>query len=81
MHLWVCVCLLVSGDCWNLLVKFDTIELYMPFECFQLLATPREVLLNKVPFPLPTPNIFNLDEINALTVDTLVSETGRYNTL
>ena len=34
------------------------------------------MLLNKVPFPLPTPSIFNLDQINAFAVDNLVSEDG-----
>ncbi|KAE8792003.1 NADH dehydrogenase [Hordeum vulgare] len=38
------------------------------------MASPREMLLNKVPFPLPTPSIFNLDQIKALSVDNLVSE-------
>ncbi|KAG1361430.1 putative Myosin-8 [Cocos nucifera] len=38
------------------------------------LASPREFLLKKVPFPLPNPDIFNLDQINGLTVDTVVSE-------
>ncbi|KAJ4851341.1 hypothetical protein Tsubulata_005711 [Turnera subulata] len=45
----------------------------VPVPIAKAIATPREVLLKKVPFPLPTPNIFNLDEINALT-DTVVSE-------
>jgi hypothetical protein len=43
----------------------------------QAIATPRELLLNKVPFPLPTPSNFNLDQINALSVDNLVSEDGK----
>lgn len=42
----------------------------------QAIASPREMLLNKVPFPLPTPSIFNLDQINAFSVDNLVSEDG-----
>lgn len=42
----------------------------------QAIASPREMLLNKVPFPLPTPSIFNLDQINAFSVDNLVSENG-----
>ncbi|KAL9248693.1 NADH dehydrogenase [ubiquinone] 1 alpha subcomplex subunit 9, mitochondrial-like protein [Drosera capensis] len=42
--------------------------------CIQILASPREIFLKKVPFPLPTPNIFNLDEIHVLSQDTLVSE-------
>lgn len=60
-------------------VMFDTIREWpryvkVPFPIAKALAMPREVLLNKVPFPLPTPNMFNLDEINALTMDTVVSE-------
>ena len=43
----------------------------------QAIASPREMLLNKLPFPLPTPSNFNLDQINALTVDNLVSENGK----
>jgi hypothetical protein len=39
---------------------------------------PREILLNKVPFPLPTPEIFNLDQILAATTDTVVSENGEF---
>uniref|UniRef100_A0A6I9S2K4 NADH dehydrogenase [ubiquinone] 1 alpha subcomplex subunit 9, mitochondrial n=2 Tax=Elaeis guineensis var. tenera TaxID=51953 RepID=A0A6I9S2K4_ELAGV len=46
----------------------------IPFPIAKALASPREFLLKKVPFPLPNPDIFNLDQINALTVDTLVSE-------
>ncbi|BAT95477.1 hypothetical protein VIGAN_08221300 [Vigna angularis var. angularis] len=46
----------------------------VPFPIAKALATPREILLNKVPFPLPTPEIFNLDKIQALTTDTIVSE-------
>lgn len=42
------------------------------------MATPREILLNKVPFPLPTPEILNLDKIQALTTDTVVSENGKF---
>jgi hypothetical protein len=42
----------------------------------QAIASPREMLLNKVPFPLPTPSIFNLDQINAFSVDNLVSKDG-----
>ncbi|KAL0927700.1 hypothetical protein M5K25_001900 [Dendrobium thyrsiflorum] len=38
------------------------------------IATTREFLLNTVPFPLPTPAIFNLDHINALTIDAVASE-------
>ncbi|XP_061352674.1 NADH dehydrogenase [ubiquinone] 1 alpha subcomplex subunit 9, mitochondrial [Gastrolobium bilobum] len=46
----------------------------VPFPIAKAIATPREILLNKVPFPLPTPNMFNLSEIQALTTDTVVSE-------
>ncbi|MCI16356.1 NADH dehydrogenase (ubiquinone) iron-sulfur protein, partial [Trifolium medium] len=38
------------------------------------LATPRELFLNKVPFPLPKPEMFNLDQIHAFAKDTVVSE-------
>lgn len=46
----------------------------VPFPIAKALASPREFLLNKVPFPLPTPSILNLDQINSLTVDTVVSD-------
>ncbi|KAI3428906.1 NAD(P)-bd_dom domain-containing protein [Psidium guajava] len=46
----------------------------IPFPIAKALATPRELLLKKVPFPLPNPDIFNLDQINALTEDTVVSK-------
>ncbi|KAJ6826823.1 NADH dehydrogenase [ubiquinone] 1 alpha subcomplex subunit 9, mitochondrial [Iris pallida] len=46
----------------------------IPFPIAKIMASPRELLLKKVPFPLPNPEIFNLDQINALTVDTVVSE-------
>lgn len=39
---------------------------------------PREILLKKVPFPLPNPEIFNLDQILAATTDTVVSENGEF---
>ncbi|GFP82978.1 NADH dehydrogenase [ubiquinone] 1 alpha subcomplex subunit 9 mitochondrial [Phtheirospermum japonicum] len=45
-----------------------------PHSCSSAIATPRELLLNKVPFPMPTPTIFNLDQIEALSIDTLVSK-------
>lgn len=50
----------------------------MGCEWFQALATPRELLLKKVPFPLPNPEIFNLDQILALTQDTVVSQNGTF---
>ncbi|XP_073012669.1 NADH dehydrogenase [ubiquinone] 1 alpha subcomplex subunit 9, mitochondrial [Typha latifolia] len=46
----------------------------VPFPIARALASPREFLLKKVPFPLPNPDTFNLDQINSLTVDTVVSE-------
>ncbi|KAL2470585.1 NADH dehydrogenase [ubiquinone] 1 alpha subcomplex subunit 9 [Abeliophyllum distichum] len=46
----------------------------IPFPIAKAIAMPREILLKKVPFPLPTPTIFNLDLIEALSTDTLVSE-------
>ncbi|XP_074583007.1 NADH dehydrogenase [ubiquinone] 1 alpha subcomplex subunit 9, mitochondrial [Curcuma longa] len=60
-------------------VMFDTIREYpryvkIPFAIAKAIAAPRELLLNKVPFPLPTPGVFNLDQINSLTVDTIVSD-------
>lgn len=45
----------------------------VPFPIAKAIATPRELLLKKVPFPLPTPSIFNLDMIEAMTMDTIVS--------
>lgn len=46
----------------------------VPFPIAKAIAAPREILLNKVPFPLPNPEIFNLDQILAQTSDTIVSE-------
>ena len=40
------------------------------------MAGPRDFMVNKVSFPLPSPQIFNLDQINTLTTDTLVSDKG-----
>lgn len=59
-------------------IMFDTIREWphyvkVPFPIAKGIAMPREILLKKVPFPLPTPAIFNLDQINALTEDTVVS--------
>lgn len=45
----------------------------------QDIASPREFLLNTVPFPLPSPTIFYLDHNNALTMDALVSKNGLYH--
>ncbi|GMH20436.1 hypothetical protein Nepgr_022277 [Nepenthes gracilis] len=60
-------------------LMYDTIREWphyvnVPFSIAKAIASPREILLHKVPFPLPTPDIFNLDAIHALTVDTIVSE-------
>ncbi|KAF5937546.1 hypothetical protein HYC85_025052 [Camellia sinensis] len=59
-------------------LMYDTIREYphfvkVPVPIAKAIAMPREILLKKVPFPLPTPAIFNLDLINALTQDTVVS--------
>ncbi|XP_078182839.1 NAD(P)-binding Rossmann-fold superfamily protein [Carex rostrata] len=45
----------------------------VPFPIAKAIASPRNFLLKKVPFPLPDPQIFNLDQINALTEDAIVS--------
>lgn len=60
-------------------LMFEVIREYphyvkVPLPIAKAIATPRELLLRKVPFPLPTPSIFNLDLINANASDTLVSE-------
>jgi len=60
-------------------IMYDTIREWpryvkVPFPVAKAFAMPREILLNKVPFPLPTPEIFNLDQILAATTDTVVSE-------
>ncbi|RVX19108.1 NADH dehydrogenase [ubiquinone] 1 alpha subcomplex subunit 9, mitochondrial [Vitis vinifera] len=60
-------------------VMYDTIREWpryvkVPFPIAKAMTLPREILLNKVPFPLPTPGLFNLDLINAFTSDTVVSE-------
>ncbi|KHG08643.1 hypothetical protein F383_12346 [Gossypium arboreum] len=46
----------------------------VPLPVAKAIAMPREVLLKKVPFPLPNPDIFNLDQIHAFATDTVVSE-------
>ncbi|CAA0823920.1 ABC transporter C family member 5, partial [Striga hermonthica] len=60
-------------------LMYDTIREWpryvkIPLPIAKAIATPRELFLKKVPFPMPTPTIFNLDQIEALSVDTLVSE-------
>ncbi|GAA0166543.1 hypothetical protein Leryth_021672 [Lithospermum erythrorhizon] len=46
----------------------------IPFPIAKAIATPREILLNKLPIPMPVPAIFNLDKIESFTSDTLVSK-------
>ncbi|WCJ38229.1 NADH dehydrogenase [ubiquinone] 1 alpha subcomplex subunit 9 mitochondrial [Euphorbia peplus] len=46
----------------------------VPFPVAKAFATPREYFVNKLPFPVPNPNIFNLDEIHTLATDTVVSD-------
>ncbi|XP_057535842.1 NADH dehydrogenase [ubiquinone] 1 alpha subcomplex subunit 9, mitochondrial-like [Amaranthus tricolor] len=46
----------------------------IPVPIAKVVSSPREILLNKVPCPLPTPTIFNLDQIRAHSVDTVVSD-------
>ncbi|KAK3193310.1 hypothetical protein Dsin_024620 [Dipteronia sinensis] len=60
-------------------IMYDTMREWphyvkVPFPIAKAFAMPREILLNKVPFPLPTPDIFHLDYINTLTSDTVVSD-------
>ncbi|EPS69627.1 hypothetical protein M569_05135, partial [Genlisea aurea] len=60
-------------------LMFDTIRewpryLNVPYPIAKAIAVPREFFLKKVPFPLPTPKIFNLDQIKEFSSDTLVSE-------
>ncbi|CAM8927540.1 unnamed protein product [Rhodiola kirilowii] len=62
-------------------LMFETIREWphyvkVPFPIARAIATPRELLINKLPFPLPTPEMINLDEINSLAQDTIVSENG-----
>ncbi|KAL0694078.1 hypothetical protein Bca4012_061258 [Brassica carinata] len=60
-------------------IMFDMIREWpryvkLPFPIAKAMAGPRDFMVNKVPFPLPSPQIFNLDQINALTTDTVVSD-------
>lgn len=71
--LYVCVCV------YFILLFFMWILITNGCKCFQAIAMPREFLLNKVPFPLPVPFMFNLDQILALTKDTVVSENGEFS--
>ncbi|KNA24805.1 hypothetical protein SOVF_012110 [Spinacia oleracea] len=60
-------------------LMFETIREYpryvkIPVPIAKAISTPRDILINKVPFPLPSPSIFNLDQIHALYGDTVVSD-------
>lgn len=60
-------------------LMYDTIRerphlVKIPLPIVKALLSPREALTNKVPFPLPIPELFNLDLIKAYSVDTVVSE-------
>ncbi|CAN6868844.1 unnamed protein product [Brassica oleracea] len=60
-------------------IMFDMIREWpryvkLPFPIAKAMAGTRDFMVNKVPFPLPSPQIFNLDQINTLTTDTLVSD-------
>ncbi|KAL0654824.1 hypothetical protein Bca4012_075408 [Brassica carinata] len=60
-------------------IMFDMIREWpryvkLPFPIAKAMAGPRDFMVNKVSFPLPSPQIFNLDQINTLTTDTLVSD-------
>lgn len=46
----------------------------VPFPIAKAIASPREFLLNKVPVPMPVPTIFNLDAIETLATDNIVSK-------
>ncbi|CAK9133430.1 unnamed protein product [Ilex paraguariensis] len=46
----------------------------IPLPIAKAIAMPREILLKKVPFPMPTPTIFNLDFIEAFSTDTVMSK-------
>uniref|UniRef100_A0A0D3D2A5 NAD-dependent epimerase/dehydratase domain-containing protein n=1 Tax=Brassica oleracea var. oleracea TaxID=109376 RepID=A0A0D3D2A5_BRAOL len=60
-------------------IMFDMIREWpryvkLPFPIAKAMAGPRDFMVNKVSFPLPSPQIFNFDQINTLTTDTLVSD-------
>ncbi|KAK9756834.1 hypothetical protein RND81_01G124000 [Saponaria officinalis] len=60
-------------------LMFDMIREYphyvkIPVPIAKVMSSPREILLNKVPCPMPNPTIFNLDQIKALSGDLVVSE-------
>lgn len=45
----------------------------VPLSIAKAVSMPREVLLRKVPFPLPIPSMFNLDAMDVFATDTVVS--------
>uniref|UniRef100_A0A0D6R3D7 NAD-dependent epimerase/dehydratase domain-containing protein n=1 Tax=Araucaria cunninghamii TaxID=56994 RepID=A0A0D6R3D7_ARACU len=60
-------------------LMFETIReepryIKIPIPIARLLSAPREFLLQKVPFPIPTPVIFNPDYVDSLLVDNVVSQ-------
>lgn len=60
-------------------LMFETIReeprfIKIPIPIARLISSPREFLLNKVPFPLPTPEIFNQDYVDSLLADNVVSQ-------
>lgn len=46
----------------------------LPLPIAKAVSLPREIFLNKLPFPLPIPTMFNHDMIGAAATDTIVSE-------
>ena len=44
--------------------------------CRQLLATPRELLLHRLPVPVLSPTMLTMDYLNSLERDTVVSPDG-----
>ncbi|WZZ69716.1 hypothetical protein YC2023_081086 [Brassica napus] len=56
------------------IAKKAYLKLIRTIDALIAMAGTRDFMVNKVPFPLPSPQIFNLDQINTLTTDTLVSD-------
>ena len=50
--------------------------LNVPLPVAQLLTAPRELLLNRVPFPIPSPTMFTADYVASLAFDHIVGPTG-----
>ncbi|KAK6164342.1 hypothetical protein DH2020_001206 [Rehmannia glutinosa] len=55
-------------------LMYDTIREWPRYVKIPFPIAKAKLLLKKVPFPMPVPTIFNLDQIEALSTDTLVSE-------